>query len=165
MDIFAHFFWTYAVFHKTKKPWLAALFGILPDVFSFGILFIINILSGKSFPRGPPDPSTVPQFITNSYNYTHSLVIFIIAVILIYLITKKFYIFLLGWPLHILIDIPSHTSKIFPTPFLYPISSYTFSGVSWANPTFMKINYSLILITYIFIFRKNIAKLYKSIKK
>ena len=118
MEIFAHFFWTYTVLHKNKKPWLATLFGILPDIFSFGILFIINLFSGKTLPRGPPDPSTVPQFVTNSYNYTHSLIIFIVAAILIYLITKKFYVFLLGWPLHILLDIPTHTNKIFPTPFL-----------------------------------------------
>lgn len=165
MDIFAHFFWAYAVFRKSKKPLIAAFFGILPDLLSFGLLFIANIFSGKSFPRGPPNPATVPLFITNSYNFTHSLIIFLIALLIIYLITKKFYVFLLGWPLHILIDIPTHTSKIFPTPFLYPISTYTFSGISWGDPRFIIVNYSVLLITYLFIFRKNFAKLYKSIKK
>ncbi|MEK6907049.1 MAG: hypothetical protein AABW45_00835 [Nanoarchaeota archaeon] len=166
MDIFAHFFWTYALFHKTKKPYLTAFFGILPDLLSFGLLFMINIFSGKSFfTRGPPDPATVPSFITQSYNYTHSLIIFAIILLIIYLLTKKFYIFLLGWPFHILLDIPTHTNRLFPTPFLFPISNYVFNGISWGNPIFIKINYSLLLLTYIFIFRKNIAKLYKSLKR
>lgn len=164
MDIFAHFFWTYAIFRKTKKPFLAAFFGVLPDLLSFGVLFVINFFLGKSFVRGPPNPASIPGYVTQSYNYTHSLVIFLIILLIIYLLTKRFYIFLLGWPLHILIDIPSHTSRFFPTPFLFPLSSYTFSGINWGNPWFVKINYSLLLLTYIFIFRKNIAKLYKQIK-
>ncbi len=161
MDIFAHFFWTYALFHKTKKPWLAALFGIVPDLLSFGMLFVINIFTGKFF--GRPELSSVPSFVTKSYNFTHSLIIFSIILLIIYLITKKVYIFLLGWPLHILLDIPSHTNKFFPTPFLFPISGYTFSGVSWANPIFMIINYSLLIIIYIIIFRKQIKTFIKKI--
>ena len=165
MDIFAHFFWAYAIFHKTKKPWLAGLFGILPDIFSFGIFFVMRIFSGNIFVRGPPDPSTVPAFITNSYNYTHSLIIFLIALFIIYLLTKKFYIFLLGWPLHVLLDIPTHTNRLFPTPFLFPISNYMFNGISWGNPLFIKINYSLLLLAYLFIYRNKIKELYKQLKK
>ena len=73
---------------------------------------------------------------------------------IIYLIKKKFHVFLLGWPLHILIDVPTHSSKIFPTPFLFPISNYTFNGISWGNPIFMLINYSALFIVYLFLFRK-----------
>jgi len=161
MDIFAHFFWTYAIFHKTKKPWIAALFGILPDLLSFGVLFVINMFTGKGFMRGPPNPDLVPSFVTQSYNYTHSLIIILTIILIIYFLTKNFYVFFLGWPLHILIDIPSHTSRIFPTPFLFPISTYTFNGISWANPTFMKLNYLSLILVYLIINKKKIYKLFK----
>lgn len=154
MDVFAHFLWTYVIFHKTQNPWLAAIFGVVPDLLSFGVLFVMNTFTGKSWLKGPPNISEIPSYVTKSYNFTHSLVIFLIIFLMIYLITKKFYIFLLGWPLHILLDIPSHTNKFFPTPFLFPISAYTFNGISWASPIFMIINYSLLAITYVLIFAK-----------
>ena len=161
MDIFAHFFWAYAIFSKNKKPWLAAFFGILPDLLSFGVLFIINIFTGKGFVRGPPNPDLVPEFVTQSYNYTHSLIIILVIILIIYFLTKKFYVFFLGLPLHIILDIPSHTSRIFPTPFLFPISTYTFNGISWANPIFMKINYFSLILVYLIIHKKKIYKLFK----
>ena len=162
MDIFAHFFWAYAIFHKTKKPWLAGLSGIIPDLLSFGVFFVIRIFN-NTFKFGPPNPALVPGFVTKSYNYTHSLIIFLLLLLLIYLITRKFYVFLLGWPLHILLDIPSHTNRFFPTPFLFPISNYTFNGINWGNPIFMTINYSLLLITYIVIFKKQITKFIRNL--
>ncbi len=154
MDIFAHFLWTYVIFHKTQNPLLAGLFGVLPDLLSFGILFMTNMFSKKKFPRGPPDPKLVPSYVKQSYNYTHSLIIFLIISLIIYLITKNIYVFLFGWPLHILIDIPTHTSKFFPTPFLFPLSKYRFNGIRWSNKIFMIINYSSLIIVYILMFAK-----------
>ena len=57
---------------------------------------------------------------------------------------------LLGWALHILIDIPTHVLAFFPTPFLFPISEYRFSyGIQWSNIYFMIINYTLLLFVWI----------------
>lgn len=164
MDIFAHFFWTYAVFHKTKKPWLSAFFGIIPDLLSFGFLFASNFIFGGGI-RLFSSSGPISKYVTESYNYTHSLIIFFGVLMIIYFLTKRFYVFLLGWPLHILLDIPTHTNKFFPTPFLFPISNYTFNGVSWSNNIFTLINYSALFLAYIFIFRNNIKKIYKPTKK
>ncbi len=53
MDIFSHGLWTNAVFEvaaqaklkkrKTLKIWLAIFFGIMPDLFSFGVFFVVSI--------------------------------------------------------------------------------------------------------------------------
>jgi len=40
-----------------------------------------------------------------------------------------------------------------------------FNGISWGNPLFIKINYSLLLLAYLFIYRNKIKKLYKQLKK
>lgn len=153
MDIFAHGLWTYAVFHKKKYVWLAALFGILPDLTTFGILFAINLLNG-SLQRGRPSLDSLPTWIFSSYNVTHSLVAFALVFLVIYLITRKWFWPLAAWGLHILIDIPTHSNSFFPTPFLWPLSNYRFNGLSWANGWFMLLNYGALIIVFIIIAHK-----------
>ncbi|MEK6983972.1 MAG: hypothetical protein AABX33_05340 [Nanoarchaeota archaeon] len=150
MDIFAHGLWSYAIFHKKKYVWLASLFGVLPDILSFGIVFIINLLNG-GLNRGPPAISSLPKWLFAAYNMTHSLVVFITAFVLIYLATKKWFWPLTAWGIHVLIDIPTHSFRFFPTPFLWPLLDYKFDGISWATPWFMVINYSSLLIVFVLI--------------
>src|SRR6185436_705190 len=84
------------------------------------------------------------------YNYSHSLVIWAVVFILVWVFYKRPRYELLGWVLHTLIDIPSHTLAFFPTPFLFPISDYYFShGIAWSNRWFMIINYSALLLVWI----------------
>ncbi|MBI2652973.1 hypothetical protein HYX00_05905 [Candidatus Woesearchaeota archaeon] len=150
MDIFAHGLWSYAVFHKKKYVWLATLFGILPDILSFGIIFIINLINGN-FHRGPPPINTLPKWLFAAYNMTHSFVVFIVVFLVIYLITKKWFWPLTAWGIHVLIDIPTHSFRFFPTPFLWPLSSYKFDGISWAIPWFMILNYGSLMIVFLLI--------------
>ncbi len=147
MDIFAHFLWTFALFFKRKDRWLAGLFGILPDVASFGPHFILSFVAGTTI-FGRPELSTIPGSVFILYNLTHSLVVFALAVLIIYFITKKIYWFITGWGLHVLIDIPTHTKDFFPTPFLYPFPQPFINGIRWSDSTFMKINYGLLVIVY-----------------
>ncbi|MBI1935835.1 hypothetical protein HYS31_05330 [Candidatus Woesearchaeota archaeon] len=152
MDFFAHGLWTYAIFHKKEYKWWAALFGLLPDALSFGLFVTMNILAGNKL-NGPPPLSTIPKFVFVSYNYTHSLVVFGIIFLLICLITKKWLWPLAAWGIHIITDIPTHSTSFFPTPFLWPISSYNFNGISWANGWFMILNYAALMCVFILIAR------------
>jgi hypothetical protein len=54
-----------------------------------------------------------------------------------------------GWLLHILIDIPSHTLRLYPTPFLWPLSDLKVDGISWGRPWFMALNYGALLTMFI----------------
>ena len=150
MDIFAHGLWSYAVFHRKKYVWLAVLFGLLPDFLSFGIIFVINLLNGN-FHRGPPAISSLPKWLFAAYNMTHSFVMFLAVFIAVYLITKKWKWYMVAWPLHVLIDIPTHSFRFFPTPFLWPLSDYKFDGISWATGWFMLLNYSALMAVFIII--------------
>jgi hypothetical protein len=60
---------------------------------------------------------------------------------------------MLGWALHILIDIPTHSLRFFATPFLWPLSDYRFNGISWGNRWFMLANYTALAIVYILLWR------------
>ena len=187
MDIFAHGFWTNAIYQiaarkvkkvRTRKEiWLAIFFGVAPDLFSFGIYAVANIIrSGRLLPSytiarfqqvtssihsnpfysvsgGPPDPAQVPAYVHVLYDYTHSLVIFLFVFLLIWLLRRRPYWLLAGWGLHILIDIFTHTERFFPTPLFFPLSSFHFSGISWADPVFMLVNYLALVIVYLYLYK------------
>lgn len=174
MDIFAHTLWANAGARganaiaerkgskfKISVGW-TAFFGVAPDFFAFTIPFIIGIykmiFEGGSFGR---HHFTIGGFDTAAYLYqfSHSLVVFTFVFFVVWFFSKRPRWELLGWALHILIDIPSHALSFYPTPFLFPISEYRFPyGVSWANITYMIINYSLLALVWGFIFLKKISK-------
>jgi hypothetical protein len=174
MDVLAHGLWTaFAGSQANKKLkkkinlfWLAA-FGIAPDVLSFAPLFVvmaIQILTGNFHPSDfyhaddlePAPPDTLPIFTLTHllYSIFHSAVIFAIVFLIVYLITRRWQLFMLGWLLHILIDIPTHSYQFYPTPVLWPFSKWEFNGLSWATPWFMVLNYSVIFLIFIFYWRK-----------
>lgn len=164
MDILAHGLWTYAVFHRKKYVWIAALFGVLPDILSFGIIFAINLINGN-LRRGPPPLSSLPDWLFAAYNMTHSFIIFLAVFLLIYIITKKWFWPLMAWGLHILIDIPTHSFRFFPTPFLWPLSDYKFDGISWATGWFMLLNYGALMTIFIIIARNRANEKRTTFKK
>lgn len=189
MDVLAHTLWTNALFHlkynkQRRMRYLAAFFGVAPDLVGFVPVFVYLIFSGQIF-RGTTGSHLTGDnwtfdFASFMYQYSHSLVIFAFVLLLVtiignlYLKYKKgalyqFWFFwpLLGWALHILIDIPSHPD-FYNTPFLYPLSGYKFThGVRWSHPTYMLINYSLLIMTYVvlYIFQKRKEHLKYLIRK
>ncbi len=149
MDIFSHGLWTGVIYSRVSRRirlW-AILFGVLPDLSSFGILFIQSLLLGWRF--GPPQISSLPSYIFILYNITHSLVIWLFIFLIVWLIYKKPWWPLVAAIIHILIDIPLHSADFFPTPFLWPVSSYTFNGYSWGHPNFLLVNYCSLVLAYI----------------
>lgn len=201
MDVFSHGLWSsvlaQAVNKKKKErklnPWLAAWWGVFPDVFAFTILFgwtfWQNIFgSGVSFHPAEAEPAvrdTLPIFRLTAFLYqlSHSLIIFLIALVVIVLVRHFFsgrralspplpagegrararsawHTFIpwemTAWLLHILSDIPTHSYKFYPTPFLWPISEWKFNGFSWGQWWFLLLNYSLLIIVFLLVRRKRI---------
>lgn len=167
MDIFAHVLWTNMVYMKKYKNEvrdrvLAVFFGVAPDLVAFVPFFVYTFLGGREFWEVMGSGAWVARYASESYNYTHSAVVFLIVFLIVGFVRKGFrkafvYWPLFGWLLHVLIDIPTHRD-FYETPFLFPVSDYTFShGVSWGNPVFMTINYSALAVVYILwflVFRK-----------
>ncbi len=167
MDILAHTLWANAgargvnaVRKKKGKPpvmhagW-TGFWGVFPDLFAFVIPFIIviwKVLTGQlalsSF-GGHHLPVAGFDLASYLYQYSHSLVVWLVVFLLVWIISKRPRWELLGWALHILIDIPSHAIGFYPTPFLFPLSDYRFPyGVAWSNTYYMIINYSALLIVW-----------------
>lgn len=171
MDIIAHGLWAGAAYKAINKKrrtalkvWWAVWWGVFPDLFAFTIPFVwfvwhlaFGALHLADLPRPHefeplrPDTRPVFQLAASLYNISHSLVIFFLVFGAAYLLWRRPIWEMGGWFLHILMDIPTHTYKFFPTPFLWPISGREFSGFSWATPWFLILNYSLLLLAYIFL--------------
>lgn len=149
MDIFAHGLWSGAIY--TKRTLWAVLWGILPDLLSFGILFGFFLVTRGTVPfsgDGPPPLSALPPFVFNLYNLTHSLIIWAVLFGLTGAYLKRIPWEFTAWALHIVIDIPTHTTAFFPTPFLWPLPQPFINGISWGTPWFMAVNYGALLLTY-----------------
>ncbi len=161
MDIFAHALWTNLAYYKKYRDDLkdrlwAVFFGIMPDLISFTpatLYALFHFGQAKDFMSLASSNVWVFAWARQSYNYTHSLVSFaVIALIVLAVRRGKMYWPLLGWALHIGIDIFTHPS-FYSTPFLYPLSDIRNRfAISWAEPKFMAINYAAIAVLYILIF-------------
>lgn len=161
MDIISHGLWGGVAFgRKSKKTfWQSFFFGIVPDLFSFGIYTFASVfkliepaVAQRSMQH---DMANIPQFVQVLYNYTHSLVIFALVFVLVWLVRKKPWTVMLAWPLHILVDIPTHANTFFPTPFLWPLSNYNFDGINWGNPIIFFPNLALLATAYFLWWQKS----------
>ncbi len=151
MDIFSHGLYGGVAFGRENKKnyWTAFFFGVGPDLFSFGIFFLLRILSLGKLLSGRPEASSIPQYVHTLYDFTHSFVPYSIFFALLWVFgKKKFAKLTLGWPLHILLDMPLHSLQFFPTPFLWPFSDFRIDGTPWGNPYIFFPNVVFIIILY-----------------
>jgi len=159
MDILSHGLYGGVAFGRKNRKlfWLSFLTGIAPDLLSFGIYLSLSFLGFFEHPpfssAGGPIAHEIPQFVHALYDITHSLVVFLFILGIVYLMIRRIPLWLFAWPLHILVDIFTHAKSFFPTPFLWPISSYTFSGKNWGSPYIFIPNVIILLILYIYFFK------------
>jgi hypothetical protein len=135
-----------------------AFFGVFPDLFAFTIpvcLLLWARLTGslEAMPQGRHLPHF--ELAGQLYRISHSLFIFAAVFGLVWLIARHPVLELLGWLLHILIDIPTHSLRFYATPCLWPVSSYRFDGIPWGNRWFMLANYTALLVVYILLWRNS----------
>ncbi len=156
MDIVSHGLWGGVGFGRASKPsfWLAFTFGVAPDLLSFGIFFIERIFTGEVDINNShrPDLSSIPGYVSTLYNFTHSFVLFAVIFLLVWLFLKRPVIEMCAWGFHILLDIFTHSSDFFPTPFLWPLSNFKVNGVSWGHPIIFIPNLVLLALAYIWFF-------------
>lgn len=139
MDILAHGVYNIALqktIKKSKKTrkeiFIAFWWGIMPDLLAFGIPFLLAIFSGSLDHHAKLRGFDIAQAV---YPYTHSFIVFGFIFLAIYAVKRRWYLPMLGWGFHILLDIPFHRPDFFPTPFLFPVSDYTLPfGVHWGAP-------------------------------
>ena len=154
MDVIAHGLWGGAGFYcgGRKKFFAGVLLGMMPDLLSFGVFHVMHPgwitmrLAGEI--SGPPALTILPPYVFHAYNLTHSLVVWAATFLLLWLAAKKPPWLLGAWLLHIVCDIPTHTERYFPTPFLWPFPTPFVDGIPWSTPWLMLANYATMIIVY-----------------
>lgn len=170
MDLISHALWGGIAYgRRTRKAFLtAASISLLPDVFTeglFGVLYVLRIGNMPGWEHGHPNITEYPIWAQNFYNFTHSTIVFTLCFFLIWAFVRKPVWIICTWGLHILIDIPTHSLDLFPTPFLWPISNYKINGLGWHHPIVIGANILLLLCAYsVWLKRRKRAGIHKMVK-
>ncbi len=155
MDILSHALWSAAIFWSIN-PWLAVLAGVLPDLLAFAPLTTYQLIKKEPFKahhfgelrtRYPTYPRALRVYAENTYKITHSLLIAIPTILVAWSVFGV-QLWLLAWPLHILIDIPLHKKHFFGTQVLWPLSNWAYDGVYWSNRYVLATNAALLVLTF-----------------
>ncbi len=150
MDYFSHGIWSYIFFHRIRVPIYAVLFGLLPDTTSWGIYLFYRLFTGQSI--GKPVLGEIPNWAYMLYNISHSLIVACAVIAVVSIIYRKLPIFMLAWPIAIVMDLLTHSRSFLPTPFLWPISEWRFPGIAWSSKSFIIANIAAMTISLGIIF-------------
>ncbi len=155
MDTLSHAIWGAIFFGRNGKKryrgyiW-AVFFGVLPDALPF-TAFMLLLLSGEI--GLATSPWELPEVVV-SYRVGHSFVTAGAALAAILRFYRALFIPFLAWPLHIVMDIFTHTEDHVPTLFLYPLSDIHLSFVYWREePLVVVVNYIAIALVIYFLLR------------
>jgi hypothetical protein len=149
VDIFAHGLWSYQLVGRRSRIWPAVVSGVAPDLFAFAPYVTERLVRGE-LAVGKPETVVIPTYVFRLYDISHSLLIAGFVFALLYLILRRVPSFLLAWPLHIAMDIPTHSRLFFPTPFLWPLLDYRVDGIPWSTPWFLLVNYAALVSLFAF---------------
>ena len=161
MDIIAHGLWAGVGAGLMQRRWalsrrtvlLTVAMAVLPDLLQLlpiaaWALFSkegVAALGGyiQALPQFEPVlPPTVELLVFQLHCVMHSAVVAAAATMFLGVAMRSFWIPLLGWWLHIVIDVFSHSAEFYPSPVLYPITLRGFDGVAWNTPWFIVVNYA-----------------------
>ena len=160
MDILAHGLWAgaaaMAVAPRLRPPravWLwTVVLAVLPD---FGHMlpvtgWAMSTLSSADWwqyataspGQEPPMPASIGLWAHHLHCIFHSAVTAAVVTGLVWWRWRRFWPPLLGWWLHIVIDVFTHSAEFFPSPVLYPLTYWGFDGWAWNLPMALALNYA-----------------------
>ena len=156
MDTLSHALWGSGLFGYRRYRWVAILFGVMPDLLSFGVLFFIRIINGELNYSGLPTLESLvqlepfPQWIFAMDNITHSFITAFFFVSIIYYVKRELVWPMLAWPFHIVLDFAFHTKELFPVKLFWPLTDFYIDGISWSHPAVWFSNAAGIIILFIY---------------
>ena len=160
MDILAHGLWAgagmaWAQRHRVlSRPVVVAtvVLAVIPDlahllpslVWTAGGAGSWQAVLAYAVAQPGQEPSTpaLVQWLTHHLHCIfHSAVIAGAVTVFVRWCWGVWWIPLLGWWSHIVIDVPTHSNSFYPVPVLYPFTQAGFDGLAWNTPWFMALNY------------------------
>lgn len=152
MEIVAHGLWTAAAAIAARgstgvhlRTGWAVWWGVFPDVLAFGPMIAAGLWLRLA---GGPHQGHIHLGVP-LYPAGHSLLVFLAAFGLASLLARRPVFEMLGWLLHILIDIPTHSLSYYATRFLWPLSDFRIDGIAWWTPWFWAATYGALAVVYV----------------
>ena len=93
----------------------------------------------------PPMSATVEWFTHHLHCLFHSAVVAAVVSLALWVALQRWWLPLLGWWSHIVIDVFTHSADFYPSPVLYPLTYRGFDGIAWNRPDFQVLNYSALV--------------------
>ena len=168
MDILAHALWTGAAGLGMRRRGItvsrrtmAAMVGVslLPDVLPLVPVLAASVSQPEPFAflrewvmaKPGTEPSMPPLLAALSHHLhctMHSIVVLAAVTALAAWRWRAALLPLAALWLHVLIDIPTHSSEYYPVTILYPLSNSAFDGVAWTEPWLIAANYAVLAAVY-----------------
>ncbi len=151
MDVISHGLWSYLIWRAAPLTGLAVALGMMPDVVAHAPRTVSNVVSGRKGYSGLTThkdlPKTIQAYEKYAFPAMHSLILSSLFAGLMFIVFKTPW-WALAWPVHVLIDIPTHPKR-FATPFLWPVSDFKVSSFYWESKPFMAVNILALIIAYV----------------
>jgi hypothetical protein len=172
MDIIAHTLWAgvgVALLRRRRPVPLrtaaaTVCLAALPDVlhllpivawwvFGTGGLNVVLSYAVAVPGQEPGLPEMVKLVSHHLHCIMHSAIVAGAVTLLLYALRRSLWIPLLGWWLHIVIDVFTHSADYYAVPVLYPLSDFAFDGVAWNEPWMLVLNYAALSASAWWIYR------------
>jgi hypothetical protein len=170
MDILAHGLWAAAAcmlaerrVHLPPRTVAATVtLAVLPDlvhaipVVAWALFGSGSIASFEAYAVAVPgeEPMMPPMVRLLSHHlhcFGHSAIAASVVTAAVWIASGSLWIPLLGWWLHILIDVFTHSSSFYPAPVLYPLTMRGFNGIAWNEPWCLVLNYVVLAALFAWI--------------
>jgi hypothetical protein len=177
MDILAHTLWAGSglLLWRGKKSTtsktilLTSALAAVPDllhllpVAAWSAFHETSLLSLRQYVLAIPDkqPLLTP-LITLLAHHLHCIMHSAITAgaisLLICTILRSFWIPLVGWWSHIVIDVFTHSNDFYPSPVFYPVTMKGFNGIAWNEPWFVLLNYTVLAAVLCWVSIERVAR-------
>lgn len=171
MDILAHGLWVgvgAAWLHRhldRRTTALAVGMAVVPDLaqllpLAYQALFTrggwaVLLAYADALPGYEPALAPIVSELTHHLHCVlHSALVGVVATALIWFWLGRFWLPLLGWWSHIVIDVFTHSADFYPSPVFYPVTYRGFDGIAWNTPWFMVLNYLSIAFVGLIVLRR-----------
>ena len=168
MDVISHALWAGAagLWLRRRRPEITVrmvgamvVLGAAPDIVQ--MLPVVAASAGEGNPLRflyvhvtalPGSEPVMPAWAHAASHHLHcalhSVVIAALATIVVRVAKPAWLPALLGWWLHIALDVPTHSADYYPVPIFYPLSYWGVKGIAWTEPAVLAVNFAALAIAY-----------------
>ena len=105
----------------------------------------------------PSMPEAVAGWAHQLHCVLHSAVVAAAVTLLVWWRWRMFWLPLMGWWQHIVIDVFTHSAEFFPSPVFYPLTYWGFDGWAWNQPGALWLNYGALAVVWVWLIRVRAA--------